>query len=229
MLLLKFFKFYKIKDLFNFHALFFFAFFVVNMSNSGPPSANLNQLAQTIAQYKQNMEFLNNNILTLRQNLERPDISNEDKEILKKQEQELQSKLVIFQTLIASMGSQLYAQQRAMLSPETTPGSPASVFSRQQPLQNKMTFTTTQNASPQLTTFASPAANNNGSSMFTFPVNSAAENVPSLRNVPSVDNDGVSRVLTKRKIQELVTQIDPSERLEPEVEDVRVLYSINDT
>ncbi|KAI8374952.1 transcription initiation factor TFIID subunit 12 [Choanephora cucurbitarum] len=38
--------------------------------------------------------------------------------------------------------------------------------------------------------------------------------------VPSIDNDGVSRVLTKRKIQELVSQIDPSERLEPEVEDI---------
>lgn len=43
---------------------------------------------------------------------------------------------------------------------------------------------------------------------------------PKPATVSSVDNDGVNRILTKRKIQELVSQIDPSERLEPEVEDV---------
>jgi hypothetical protein len=32
-----------------------------------------------------------------------------------------------------------------------------------------------------------------------------------------------SSLITKRKIQEMVAQIDPSERLEPEVEDVRVI------
>lgn len=37
-----------------------------------------------------------------------------------------------------------------------------------------------------------------------------------------LDADGVPRVLAKRKIQELVGQIDPAERLEPEVEDVSV-------
>lgn len=31
-----------------------------------------------------------------------------------------------------------------------------------------------------------------------------------------------SSLITKRKIQEMVAQIDPSERLEPEVEDVRL-------
>ncbi|KAI8331493.1 transcription initiation factor TFIID subunit A-domain-containing protein [Chlamydoabsidia padenii] len=35
-----------------------------------------------------------------------------------------------------------------------------------------------------------------------------------------LDSDGVPRVLAKRKIQELVGQIDPAERLEPEVEDI---------
>jgi len=43
---------------------------------------------------------------------------------------------------------------------------------------------------------------------------------PKPASAPSLDSDGVNRVLTKRKIQELVSQIDPSERLEPEVEDV---------
>lgn len=32
-----------------------------------------------------------------------------------------------------------------------------------------------------------------------------------------------SSLITKRKIQEMVAQIDPSERLEPEVEDVRIV------
>jgi transcription initiation factor TFIID subunit TAF12 len=105
------------------------------------------------------------------------------------------------------------------------------------------------NASPQ-TTFSSPSPNiqgkanqanaaqaavaaaaavkNNG--MFSFPANQTpttpviAPNTmipgPKPVSAPSMDTDGVNRVLTKRKIQELVTQIDPSERLEPEVEDV---------
>jgi len=33
--------------------------------------------------------------------------------------------------------------------------------------------------------------------------------------------ENASSLITKRKIQEMVAQIDPSERLEPEVEDVR--------
>lgn len=39
---------------------------------------------------------------------------------------------------------------------------------------------------------------------------------------PMTDADGVPRILTKRKLQELVRQIDPQERLDPEVEDVSV-------
>ncbi|OLY83340.1 hypothetical protein AYI68_g2522 [Smittium mucronatum] len=36
---------------------------------------------------------------------------------------------------------------------------------------------------------------------------------------PLIDNDNNLRILSKRKIQELVSEIDPNERLEPEVED----------
>ncbi|KAI7832033.1 transcription initiation factor TFIID subunit 12-like protein [Kickxella alabastrina] len=42
----------------------------------------------------------------------------------------------------------------------------------------------------------------------------------STRQSGPVDLDGGSRILSKRKIQELVSEIDPTERLEPEVEDI---------
>ncbi|KAJ1966281.1 Transcription initiation factor TFIID subunit 12 [Dipsacomyces acuminosporus] len=42
----------------------------------------------------------------------------------------------------------------------------------------------------------------------------------STRQSGPVDLDGGSRILSKRKIQELVGEIDPTERLEPEVEDI---------
>ena len=66
--------------------------------------------------------------------------------------------------------------------------------------------------------------------MFTFPTmsgpppsaNSAMTQKPTVPITPDLESG--SRILGKRKIQELVGQIDPSERLEPEVEDVTVLY-----
>lgn len=50
---------------------------------------------------------------------------------------------------------------------------------------------------------------------------------PKPATVQSLDSDGVNRILTKRKIQEMVSQIDSSERLEPEVEDVCIPFFIN--
>ena len=66
--------------------------------------------------------------------------------------------------------------------------------------------------------------------MFTFPTmsgpppsaNSAMTQKPTVPITPDLESG--SRILGKRKIQELVGQIDPSERLEPEVEDVNVLF-----
>ncbi|KAI8062335.1 transcription initiation factor TFIID subunit A-domain-containing protein [Gilbertella persicaria] len=52
------------------------------------------------------------------------------------------------------------------------------------------------------------------------PTSSTPAALKTATTAPSMDYDGVNRVLTKRKIQELVSQIDPSERLEPEVEDI---------
>jgi SMC interacting uncharacterized protein involved in chromosome segregation len=129
------------------------------MSNT-PQANQLNQLAQKIGQYQQHIEYLNNNIAALRQNIERPDISNDEKEALKKQEQELQSKLVMLQTLISNLTPQMVAQnlqqrvlaqqlgnnqQQQMGSPtsatdnmsvSSTPGSPAS-FNPQQVQQQQ--------------------------------------------------------------------------------------------
>lgn len=128
------------------------------MSNT-PQANQLNQLAQKVGQYQQHIEFLNNNIAALRQNIERPDISNEEKEALRKQEQELQSKLVMLQTLISNLTPQMVAQnlqqrvlaqqlgnnQQQMGSPSpaptdnmsisSTPGSPAT-FNPQQAQQH---------------------------------------------------------------------------------------------
>ncbi|PVU97257.1 hypothetical protein BB561_000677 [Smittium simulii] len=42
------------------------------------------------------------------------------------------------------------------------------------------------------------------------------------RQKPHVESNNGLRILSKRKIQELVSEIDPNERIEPEVEDVRV-------
>ncbi|CEP13702.1 hypothetical protein [Parasitella parasitica] len=292
---------------------------------------HMSQLPQMILQYQKNIEFLNNNIALLRSNIERTDISEKDKEQYKKQEQELQTKLAMLQTLISNLNPQMVAQnlqqrvlsqqmnnnnQQQINSPALTndnisgasaPGSPASFNPQQQqqyaqfvagnPAQQQQIRTAQQQqqqqamnklglgaqqlnsgspqggfpspmtASPNVkgnvpvpTTAAAQAAvaaaaaaaavKNNG--IFTFPTNNtqvptsniaaatplAASTVttpggsatsvpvptpapaPKPASAPSLDNDGVHRVLTKRKIQELVSQIDPSERLEPEVEDI---------
>jgi len=78
----------------------------------------MNQLPQMIAQYQQNIEYLNNNIAILRRNIERTDISEKDKEQYKKQEQEFQSKLAMLQTLISNLTPQMVAQnlQQRVLS-----------------------------------------------------------------------------------------------------------------
>lgn len=120
------------------------------------------QLPQMIAQYQQNMEYLNQGLLGVRRNLERTDIQPEERENLRKQEQELQGKLALHQTLISNLTPQMVAhnlqqrmaaaqqqqqQQQQMGSPasndnmsvNSTPGSPAT-FATQQPQQNLAAF-----------------------------------------------------------------------------------------
>lgn len=49
---------------------------------------------------------------------------------------------------------------------------------------------------------------------------SPVQSVPPNRTVSAESGESCNRILSKRSIQELVTQIDPSERLDPEVEDI---------
>lgn len=100
-------------------------------------------------------------------------------------------------------------------------------------MMNKMNLAASSpQTTPQVKPNQPPSAGIKNNGMFSFPANQPttpgggpllAPNIPGPKppaTAPSMDSDGVNRVLTKRKIQELVTQIDPSERLEPEVEDV---------
>jgi transcription initiation factor TFIID subunit 12 len=113
------------------------------------------------------------------------------------------------------------------IKPPSAPNTPITPSTSQPP-------TTAANAAAVAA--AAAAAKNNG--MFTFPAMNGQQPPQQSQqqpqqpqqplpvavqkpSAPSLDNDGVNRVLTKRKIQELVSQIDPAERLEPEVEDVR--------
>ncbi|KAK3031437.1 hypothetical protein RJ639_035260 [Escallonia herrerae] len=54
---------------------------------------------------------------------------------------------------------------------------------------------------------------------------SAVLPVPSNRGASAETGESSNRILTKRSIQELVTQVDPSERLDPEVEDILVDFA----
>ncbi|KAJ1723772.1 Transcription initiation factor TFIID subunit 12 [Coemansia biformis] len=101
----------------------------------------------------------------------------------------------------ASMVASLPAATAVAGSPATTPLSPYVMGAR----QRSGTVTPAPNAN------TTPVA-----------LSSALAHVAtqSTRQSGPVDLDGSSRILSKRKIQELVSEIDPTERLEPEVEDI---------
>ncbi|KAG0174663.1 Transcription initiation factor TFIID subunit 12 [Apophysomyces sp. BC1034] len=242
-------------------------------SNQVPPNP--------IQHYQKAVEILTTNIAALRQSMERPDMSPDEKKATQKQENDYQNKLIFYQTLLNNMNPQIAAnklQQRmlaqasAASTPSTpsmidgsapgvssAPGSPspyatqphnAAAFSAaqlrnaaQQQVMTKMGLTGTP-TSPQTGVTSSPrplmsaapnavlqsakpgmlpanAANN----MFSFPAmamppTSGNNTITKPVSMSSLDMDGNVRVLAKRKIQELVGQIDPNERLEPEVEDI---------
>lgn len=120
------------------------------MSNNNQSPTHMQQLPQMIAQYQQNIEFLNNNIAQLRRNMERTDISQEDREGYKKQEADLQSKLSLHQSLVNNLTPQMVAQnlQQRVLSQQmsptsdnmSTPGSPAAFNQQQQQQQQLANF-----------------------------------------------------------------------------------------
>lgn len=128
------------------------------MSNNNQSPTHMQQLPQMIAQYQQNIEFLNNNIAQLRRNMERTDISQEEREVYKKQEQDLQGKLSLHQTLINNLTPQMVAQnlQQRVLSQQmsptsdnmSTPGSPAA-FNQQQQQQQQQLANFANNAAVQ--------------------------------------------------------------------------------
>ncbi|KAI8374951.1 hypothetical protein EDC96DRAFT_602503 [Choanephora cucurbitarum] len=83
-------------------------------------------LPQMIAQYQQQVEFFNNQIGLIRRNLERTDISNDEKESLRKQEQEIQSKVSMLQSIINQMVTQRVLSQQQQQQQQQQIGSPSS-------------------------------------------------------------------------------------------------------
>ena len=111
------------------------------------------------------------------------------------------------------------------VSVPTTVAAQAAVAAAAAAVKNNSMFTFPTNAQTPTSNVATAtplpasAVTTPGGSTTNVPVPTPAS-APKPASAPSLDSDGVNRVLTKRKIQELVSQIDPSERLEPEVEDV---------
>ncbi|KAI9252969.1 transcription initiation factor TFIID subunit A-domain-containing protein [Phascolomyces articulosus] len=228
------------------------------MATNNPFSQQLQQLPIMIQQYHKQAEMLTNSIAQLRQSLERTNLSQEEKTRLKHQEQEMQSKLAVYQTFLNNLTPNLTpAQQQVVMQqlavnqnlesiPPSQPGSPGfpqhplnmqqiaqqhqmmamagsppqPISATSSPRQPISTPLASLAPSKQSTPVATPTKG-----MFTFPTmsgpppsaNSAMAQKPA---APAPDLENGSRILGKRKIQELVGQIDPSERLEPEVEDI---------
>ncbi|KAL0077923.1 transcription initiation factor TFIID subunit A-domain-containing protein [Phycomyces blakesleeanus] len=302
------------------------------MASNVPPNLmqQMQQTPQIMQEYQKAVELYNSNLVAIRQQIERNDISHEEKERYRLQEQSLQARVTIYQAFLNNLTPQLavqnmqqrvLAQQHGMPSPagagttspstssmvdgmsmSSAPGSPAynqqqqPVYvntqlrnvAQQQQMLNKIGSVpsspqTTAASSPRQMTPSNSLANtpnpilasalaaakqpstpgaNKG--MFTFPATvtsgsvtstvpttanntgtnnpsgvgnsgSGGSNVGSTSSTPftsttatmaqksstaTLDMDSGTRVLAKRKIQELVGQIDPDERLEPEVEDI---------
>lgn len=104
-------------------------------NNNGLNSAP--QMPQLIQQYQKAIEILTRNIMTIRQNQDRSDLSQEDKNRLRIQEQDLQSKLTVYQTLLSNITSKIAAAQQQTMTDSSSMTSGPSSAAFQQPQMRK--------------------------------------------------------------------------------------------
>lgn len=194
-----------------------------------------------IQQYQQALKIYTEYLGNLRGQLQKPNITAEERERLQTQEKDYQEKITMFQTLLNNISAQFASQMR--------PGQQINLQQQQQYAQQlhqaQNAAMATAAANQQRAKVAIPNAgqgSEQNKSVPTTPVSAKAQLYPfnPASNVPQPSEavstptgvvptpthkqagfDGDSnQVLGKRKIQELVGQIDPNERLEPEVEDI---------
>lgn len=107
-------------------------------NNNGLNSAP--QMPQLIQQYQKAIEILTRNIMTIRQNQDRSDLSQEDKNRLRIQEQDLQSKLTVYQTLLSNITSKIAAAQQQTMTDSSSMTSGPSSPAFQQPQMRKSLY-----------------------------------------------------------------------------------------
>jgi hypothetical protein len=118
--------------------------------NQAAAAALLQQMPALIQKYRQGIDSLNNNILQIRQRIERTDISNEEREHLRVQEQEMQKRILGYQSILNNIiPHQLQQQQQA-----------AFLRRQQQQQQQQQQLDNTGSSTPGSSTHFANAATN---------------------------------------------------------------------